>query len=84
MNEKTSKKVSSKFLTDSEVEEEIARLKGSPAVRLAQKKARIDYRRRQYMYTLRVLEKKGQELMEAGITEEMLAQFFDPYEPEED
>jgi hypothetical protein len=61
-----------KWLTDEEVEREIERLKESPAVALAKKKQRLDYRRRQYLYVLRDLEKKGDALMEAGITMEML------------
>lgn len=65
-----------KWLTDEEVEREIERLKESEAVRLARKKMRLDYRRRQALYTLRDLEKKGKALMEAGITSEMLDQMY--------
>lgn len=60
------------FLTDCEVEQEIERLKKSPYVKLAKTEERIRIRRRQYMYALRVYERKGKELAEAGITEEML------------
>ena len=59
-------------LTDEEVEKEIARLTASEAVRLARRERRVKYRRRQYLYTLRNLERKGKELMTAGITEEVL------------
>lgn len=59
-------------LTDEQVEAEIERLNSSEAVALARRKARLDYRRRQYLYTLRDLEKKGQALMKAGITREVL------------
>ena len=59
-------------LTDEEVEKEIARLTASEAMRLARQEMRIKYRRRQYLYTLRDLERKGKELMAAGITEEVL------------
>lgn len=55
-------------LTDAQVEQEIARLMGSEAVRLAKKEMRIKYRRRQYMYGLRNLEKRGKELMAQGVT----------------
>ena len=65
-----------KWLTDEEVEREIERLKESEAVRLARKKMRLDYRRRQALYTLRDLEKKGKALMAAGITSEMLDQMY--------
>lgn len=61
-----------KTLTDEEVEQEIARLRESPLVKLAKKKMRNDYRRRQYMYQLRNLEKEGKKLQKAGITMEML------------
>jgi hypothetical protein len=60
------------FLTDEEVEEEIEKLNASEAVALARRKARLEYRRRQYLYQLRDLEKKGKALMEAGITREIL------------
>ena len=63
---------SEKFLTDEMVEEEIARLTESPYVRLARAEQRIKYRRRQYLYQLRDLEKKGKALLEAGITREVL------------
>lgn len=60
------------WLTDEEVEQEIERLNASEAVALARKEARLKYRRRQRLYNLRDLEKKGKALMEAGITYEML------------
>lgn len=60
------------FLTDEEVEQEIERLRLSPDVALARKEQRIRYQRRQFLYTLRNLEKKGKALAAAGITMEML------------
>lgn len=65
-----------KWLTDEEVEREIERLKESEAVKLARKKMRLEYRKRQALYTLRDLEKKGKALMAAGITSEMLDQMY--------
>lgn len=59
-------------LTDEEVEAEILRLKASPLVALAAKEQRIKYIRRQYMYTLRNLEKRGQKLVQEGITMDIL------------
>ena len=59
-------------LTDLQVEKEIERLNGSEFVRLARKEQRLKYRKRQYLYGLRQLEKRGKELSEAGITEDML------------
>lgn len=60
------------FLTDEAVEREIARLSESPAVKLARRELRLKYKRRQQLYTLRTLEKRGKELLEAGITIENL------------
>ena len=60
------------FLTDEAVEEEIARLQASPLVKLAKKEERIRYARRQYMYTLRMYEKKGRQLEAEGVTMESL------------
>lgn len=59
-------------LTDEQVEREIERLSASEAVALARREARLRYRRRQYLYQLRDLEKKGKALMKAGITREVL------------
>lgn len=56
------------FLTDEAVEEEIARLTLSDEVRLARRELRLKYKRRQQLYTLRALEKRGRELAEAGVT----------------
>ena len=59
-------------LTDEQVEQEIERLSKSPMVALARKEQRVRYRRRQYLYQLRDLEKKGKALQKAGITMEVL------------
>lgn len=59
-------------LTDEQVEQEIDRLTKSPLVALARYEQRVRYRRRQYLYTLRVLEKKGAALMKAGIDMDVL------------
>ena len=59
-------------LTDEQVEAEIERLSASEAVALARREARLKYRRRQFLYQLRDLEKKGKALMKAGITREVL------------
>lgn len=77
-------KKQTKGLTDSEVEKEIERLLKSDAVKLAKKKQRLEYRRRQYLYVLRGFEKVGKELMKAGITEEMLDEMFNQTESEEE
>lgn len=56
------------FLTDEAVEKEIARLTESEAVKLARRELRLKYKRRQTLYTLRALEKRGKELQAAGIS----------------
>ena len=59
-------------LTDEQVEMEIQRINESPAVLLARQEQRLKYKKRQYLYTLRFLEKRGMQLMEQGITYEMM------------
>lgn len=58
------------FMTDEQVELEISRLLRSDAVQLAKKEIRIKYKRRQYMYQLRNMEKRGKQLKADGITME--------------
>lgn len=60
------------FFTEERVEQEIERLTNSEAVKLARREQRIKYRRRQQMYTLRALEKRGKQLMAQGVTMEAL------------
>lgn len=64
------------FLTDEQVEKEISRLSKSEDVKLAKQETRIKNRRRQYMYQLRVMEKRGKELAELGITSENMEQML--------
>lgn len=56
------------WLTDEQVEMEIERLLASEDVQLAKKEIRIKYKRRQYMYQLRNMEKRGKQLAEEGMT----------------
>lgn len=60
------------FITDEMVEDEISRLQTSPHVKLARKEERIRNQRRQYMYQLRMYEKKGKQLASEGVTLESL------------
>lgn len=60
------------FLTDEQVEIEIAELLACPEVKLAKLEQRIKYRRRQYLYSLRTMKKRGAELTKNGITEATL------------
>lgn len=59
-------------MTDEQVEIEIAELRASEDVQLAKLEQRIKYKRRQYLYTLRNLEKRGKALRKSGITEDVL------------
>ena len=63
-------------LTDDQVEKEIERLTKSPLVALARKEQRLRYKRRQYLYQLRDLEKKGKALEKAGINMEVLSAMY--------
>lgn len=56
------------WLTDEQVEMEIERLRTNPMVQLARKEERIRYKRRQALYQLRNLEKRGLALAARGIT----------------
>jgi hypothetical protein len=56
------------WLTDKEVEMEIESLRTSPMVQLARKEQHLQYKRRQVLYNLRSLEKRGCKLAEKGIT----------------
>ena len=56
------------FLSDLEVEQEIERVLDSEDVKLAKREQRILYKRRQYMYQLRNMEKRGKQLANNGIT----------------
>ena len=60
------------FMSDEMVEEEILRLQSSHYVRLARREEAIRNRRRQYMYQLRMYEKKGKQLEAQGVTLEEL------------
>lgn len=61
-----------KVNTDELVEAEISRLLASPDVQLAKKELALINRRKQYMYKLRSLEKRGKRLRADGWTEEAL------------
>lgn len=64
-------------LTDEQVEQEIERLRQSPHVALARREQRLRYRKRQYLYQLRDLEKKGKALEKAGINMEVLNAMYE-------
>lgn len=64
-------------MTDEELNEEIKRLTASDAVRLARAEIRNKYRRQQYLYQLRSLEKRGNELIRLGYTAESFSAAFE-------
>ena len=69
------------FMSDEMVEEEILRLQTSHHVKLARREEAIRNRRRQYMYQLRMYEKKGKQLEAQGVTLEELEEMAgDVYE----
>lgn len=72
------------FLTDADVDRELERLKKSEAVALAKKAENLKNRKRNYMYKLRDLEKKGLALMAAGITAAMLEAMYNAVDKEDD
>lgn len=53
-------------MTDEEVEQEIERLRKSEFVKIAKKEEQIRYARRNLLYNLRSLERKGRQLYEMG------------------
>lgn len=59
-----------KHWTDEEVEMEIHRLQNSADVKLAKKEMNIKNRRRQQMWNLQYMEKRGKQLRAMGITSE--------------
>lgn len=71
------------WLTDEQVEAEIEQLKRSEYVKLARKEARLKYKRRQVLYGLRDLEKKGLALAAEGITLDNIEEVMFGVEEEE-
>lgn len=64
------------IMTDEEILAEVERLTHSEAVRLARKEQKLIYRARQYLYTLRNLEKRGNELLANGITKDNIEEML--------
>lgn len=56
------------FFTDEQVELEIERILNTEEFKLAKKEQNIKNKRRQYMYGLRHLEKRGKQLAKEGYT----------------
>ena len=60
------------YIPDEMLDEEILRLQNSHHVKLARREENIRNRKRNYMYQLRMYEKKGKALEAQGITLESL------------
>lgn len=71
-------------ITDKEVEQEIELLRLNPDVQLARLELRLKYKRRQHLYALRNLAKRGKELREQGYTYENLSSQLAEKEPNEE
>lgn len=56
------------IMTDEQVEIEIERILHSEEFKLARKEERIKNRRRQYLYSLRCMERRGRQLLCEGFT----------------
>lgn len=65
-----------KFTPEELLDAEIARLKQTDAVKLAQKEQRLLNRKRKYLADLRWLEKRGKALMAGGWTLDTLELLF--------
>nr|DAM60639.1 MAG TPA: hypothetical protein [Caudoviricetes sp.] len=68
--------MSRKITPDELVDAEIARLRNTEAVKIAQKEQRLLYRKRKYLADLRWLEKRGKKLMADGWTLDTLELLF--------
>jgi hypothetical protein len=62
---------------DPAVDAEIEMLKKDPAVRLAQVERTLKNRYKRYLYDLRYLKKRGEQLISSGITESILREWSD-------
>lgn len=67
------------YIPDEMLDEEILRLQNSPHVKLARREENIRNRKRNYMYQLRMYEKKGKALEAQGITLESLEEMAGCY-----
>lgn len=68
--------MSRKITPDELVDAEIARLRNTEAVKMAEKEMRLIYRKRKYLAQLRWMEKRGKQLMADGWTLDTLELLF--------
>lgn len=65
------------YLSDNQVEREIARLEKSPHVKLAMHEEQLRQQRRAYLMELLSLEKKGKKLEAEGLTLDMIDDYLE-------
>lgn len=65
-----------KITPDELIDSEIARLRNTEAVKMAEKEMRLIYRKRKYLAQLRWMEKRGKKLMQEGWTLDTLELLF--------
>lgn len=65
-----------KITPDELVDAEIARLRNTEAVKMAEKEMRLIYRKRKYLAQLRWMEKRGKQLIADGWTLDTLELLF--------
>nr|DAN88921.1 MAG TPA: hypothetical protein [Caudoviricetes sp.]DAU37789.1 MAG TPA: hypothetical protein [Caudoviricetes sp.] len=65
-----------KITPDELIDSEIARLRNTEAVKMAEKEMRLIYRKRKYLAQLRWMEKRGKQLMADGWTLDTLELLF--------
>lgn len=65
-----------KITPDELIDSEIARLRSTEAVKMAEKEMRLIYRKRKYLAQLRWMEKRGKQLMADGWTLDTLELLF--------
>lgn len=65
-----------RIVTDEEAAAEIEALRDSEFVKLARREQRLKYRRRQALYSLRNLDKRGRELAAQGVTLDSMDEYI--------
>ena len=69
-----------RIVTDEEAAAEIEALRDSEFVKLARREQRLKYSRRQALYTLRNLDKRGRELAAQGVTLDSMDEYLESLE----
>lgn len=69
-----------RIVTDEEAAAEIEALRDSEFVKLARREQRLKYNRRQALYALRNLDKRGRELAAQGVTLDSMDEYLESLE----